>query len=160
MAPEILEGAEGYDKSVDIWYSYYSCRALGITCIEMAEGSAPHSSENSMQAMIKIINQDPPKLKEEPWNEVLRPFVESCLQKDPYKRPTADTLLKQHKALWSKCKDGKYLVQALRIKDFPLDIEKESQSTSMMSDKEKPEKKSISLTKIQWQFELEEDEGF
>lgn len=82
MSPEVLEGSE-YDDRADIW-------SLGITSIEMAEGSPPHFRENLMRAMFLISTQPPPTLKEpSQWSLEFNSFVQSCLHRDPFDRPTA-----------------------------------------------------------------------
>lgn len=131
-------------------------RSLGITCLELAEGKAPYMEDSSMHAMIQIIKKDPPQLQNESWNELLRPFVDACLQKNPQMRPSAEQLLKTHKSLWSKAKDGKYLVSLLDIKNHPIRIVRPSVSQykgefaqndgSMMSNK----------GQIKWNFELDD----
>ena len=54
MAPEVCD-CSGHDEKADIW-------SLGITCIEMAQGYAPHSELLAAQVIKKIIESDSPIL--------------------------------------------------------------------------------------------------
>ena len=86
MAPELAVG-DSYDIKVDIW-------ALGIVCIEMADGEPPHLRENIMKALYLIISGPPPTLNpEKPWSEHFTDFVRTCLSKIPENRPSATELL-------------------------------------------------------------------
>jgi serine/threonine protein kinase len=83
MAPEIIDcNTDGYGQSVDIW-------ALGITIIELTQGTAPYYNETGMSAILKIIKNDPPKLSTDLFSTQLCNFVSSCLIKDPKYRATA-----------------------------------------------------------------------
>lgn len=88
MAPEvILAMDEGqYDGKVDVW-------SLGITCIELAERKPPYFNMNAMSALYHIAQNDTPSLNSAEWTGVFKHFVESCLQKNPSDRPTANKLL-------------------------------------------------------------------
>jgi len=98
MAPEIIEqDSSGYDWKVDIW-------SFGITAIELATGKAPYAKYPAMKVMIMTVQNDSPRL-EQCCHEAnvafssfkkckLDHFISECLQKDPYKRPTAAKLLK------------------------------------------------------------------
>lgn len=87
MAPEVLSSNQ-YDCKADIW-------SLGITAIECAEGVPPNSECNPLRAIFLIPNAPPPKLKEPgKWSPEFHKFLEMCLQKDPFLRPSAADLLK------------------------------------------------------------------
>lgn len=88
MAPEvILAMDEGqYDGKVDVW-------SLGITCIELAERKPPYFNMNAMSALYHIAQNDTPSLNSSEWSDVFKHFVESCLQKNPSDRPSANKLL-------------------------------------------------------------------
>ncbi|KAG0870480.1 hypothetical protein G6F16_006577 [Rhizopus arrhizus] len=88
MAPEIVQCKE-YGPNVDIW-------SLGITAIEMVEGSPPHL-ENPQQAIQILKTQHtPPSLKNpEQLSPYFRDFLNQCLQFNAEDRPTAHDLL-QH----------------------------------------------------------------
>ncbi|EOD17487.1 putative Serine/threonine-protein kinase [Emiliania huxleyi CCMP1516] len=92
MAPEVISspGPEaGYNSKADVW-------SLGITAIELAEGSPPNSNLHPMRAIFLIPTQPPPQLAEpEKWSAAFRDFVGRCLTKEVEKRPTATELL-QH----------------------------------------------------------------
>ena len=98
MAPEVIEQeSSGYDWKVDIW-------SLGITAIELATGKAPYAKYPAMKVMMMTVQNESPRL-EQCCHEVnvafsafkkckLDSFIAECLQKDPFKRPTASKLLK------------------------------------------------------------------
>ncbi|EIE82874.1 hypothetical protein RO3G_07579 [Rhizopus delemar RA 99-880] len=88
MAPEIVQCKE-YGPNVDIW-------SLGITAIEMVEGSPPHL-ENPQQAIQLLkTHHTPPSLKNpEQLSPYFRDFLSQCLQFNAEDRPTAHDLL-QH----------------------------------------------------------------
>ena len=87
VAPEVIQGGEGYDEKADIW-------SLGITCYELALGAAPHSDLHPMRVLFVIPKQDPPRLPEDGrFSADFRDFVAKCLQKDAKARPSAEELL-------------------------------------------------------------------
>ncbi|XP_072043945.1 serine/threonine-protein kinase TAO3-like isoform X2 [Amphiura filiformis] len=89
MAPEvILAMDEGqYDGKVDVW-------SMGITCIELAERKPPLFNMNAMSALYHIAQNDPPSLGQNvTWSSAFRSFVDTCLGKEPERRPTAVQLL-------------------------------------------------------------------
>ena len=93
----LLQDSSGYDWKVDIW-------SFGITAIELATGKAPYAKYPAMKVMIMTVQNDSPRL-EQCCHEAnvafsgfkkckLDHFIAECLQKDPFKRPTAAKLLK------------------------------------------------------------------
>ena len=63
-----------------------------------------------MKVLLNILKGTPPTLsKNDKWDQSFRDFVNSCLQKDPTKRPTIDDLFKNHKKFLSKAKDAAFL---------------------------------------------------
>ena len=54
MAPEVCTQS-GHNQSADIW-------SIGITVIEIANGSAPYSDLRPMEVLIKIVEGEPPTL--------------------------------------------------------------------------------------------------
>jgi len=71
MAPEVLEqdGTVGYDSKADIW-------SLGITALELANGTPPNSDLTAMKLIIKTLEEEPPKLsKESCWDDSFHDFI-------------------------------------------------------------------------------------
>lgn len=89
MAPEVIS-QKHYDAKADIW-------SLGITAIELARGRAPHSRDPPFKVLMKILQEASPTIDRESgahrYSKAFKEFVDSCLEKDPSKRPTAAELL-------------------------------------------------------------------
>lgn len=87
MAPEVIQETS-YDGKADIW-------SLGITLLELCEGSPPYFSVHPMRAIFMISSKPAPTLKEpEKWSSEMQDFVSKCLVKDCEKRATASELLR------------------------------------------------------------------
>uniref|UniRef100_A0A803JB86 Protein kinase domain-containing protein n=1 Tax=Xenopus tropicalis TaxID=8364 RepID=A0A803JB86_XENTR len=89
MAPEAFRRRDRepeFDTKCDIW-------SLGITAIEMAEGKTPYADQKLVSEL--IINNDSPRLISRTWSQTFVSFLESCLEKDPSRRWSAEELL-QH----------------------------------------------------------------
>lgn len=91
MAPEVIQNKtrlNPYDEAVDVW-------SLGITLIELAEKDPPLSQMNPMRALMQVPIRKAPVLQNPgEWSEKFHSFLSLCLEKDPAKRASIDTLLK------------------------------------------------------------------
>ncbi|XP_031847110.1 serine/threonine-protein kinase PAK mbt [Nomia melanderi] len=88
MSPEVISRLP-YGPEVDIW-------SLGIMIIEMVDGEPPFFNEPPLQAMRRIRDMPPPKLKNShKVSPRLQGFLERMLVRDPAQRATATELL-QH----------------------------------------------------------------
>ncbi|XP_023216313.1 serine/threonine-protein kinase PAK mbt-like isoform X2 [Centruroides sculpturatus] len=88
MAPEVIS-RQPYGPEVDIW-------SLGIMVIEMVDGEPPFFTEPPLEAMRRIRDLPPPKLKNtHKVTPRLQSFLEKMLIRNPSQRATADELL-QH----------------------------------------------------------------
>lgn len=86
MAPEVISRSL-YATEVDIW-------SLGIMVIEMVDGEPPYFSDSPVQAMKRLRDSPPPKLKNShKVSPVLRDFLERMLVREPQERATAQDLL-------------------------------------------------------------------
>ncbi|KAG0257403.1 hypothetical protein BG011_003962 [Mortierella polycephala] len=112
MAPEVMEQA-GYDYKADIW-------SFGITAIELATGHAPFARYPPIKVLMLTLSNDPPTLDREStrhrFSKLLKEMIDSCLQKDPAKRPSAEKLLNH--AFFKQAKKKSYLVSGL-LHDLP-----------------------------------------
>ncbi|KAJ6627290.1 kinase-like domain-containing protein [Mycena sp. CBHHK59/15] len=112
MAPEVIQ-ARHYDSSADIW-------SFGITALELTRGRPPRSRESPQRVLLQTIQDDPPTLDREggtyKYSRAFKEIVESCLVKDPSKRPTAEGLLQS--PFFKASKKKSYLVGAI-LKDLP-----------------------------------------
>ncbi|KAK8878067.1 hypothetical protein M9Y10_004830 [Tritrichomonas musculus] len=115
MAPELIQGYE-YGTEVDIW-------SLGIMCIEMAEGVPPYLDEQPMRALYLIVVNGVKGLSDrDNWSSEFNDLIDSCLQVDPSKRPTAHALL-EHPFLKKACPQSeiadlnKFAIEEKRKKD-------------------------------------------
>ncbi|GAA6003731.1 hypothetical protein JCM10207_003568 [Rhodosporidiobolus poonsookiae] len=112
MAPEVVE-RRAYDSKADIW-------SYGITALELASGRAPNSLYPPAKALSKTILDEPPQLDREggkhKYSKAFAEMIESCLQKDPSKRPTAEKLLLH--PFFKLAKKKNFLVSAI-LEDLP-----------------------------------------
>lgn len=86
MSPERINN-EAYSFPADIW-------SLGLALVECATGRYPYdASVGPLQLMIQVLNEECPVPPEREYSEEFRDFIRQCMQKDPFKRPTAERLL-------------------------------------------------------------------
>ncbi|XP_018560879.1 serine/threonine-protein kinase PAK mbt [Anoplophora glabripennis] len=86
MSPEVISRLP-YGPEVDIW-------SLGIMVIEMVDGEPPFFNEPPLQAMRRIREMPPPKLKNaHKVSPRLQSFLDKMLVRDPAQRASAQELL-------------------------------------------------------------------
>ncbi|XP_006499573.1 serine/threonine-protein kinase PAK 5 isoform X3 [Mus musculus] len=86
MAPEVISRLP-YGTEVDIW-------SLGIMVIEMIDGEPPYFNEPPLQAMRRIRDSLPPRVKDlHKVSSMLRGFLDLMLVREPSQRATAQELL-------------------------------------------------------------------
>ncbi|KAK4051975.1 hypothetical protein OIO90_004505 [Microbotryomycetes sp. JL221] len=112
MAPEVVE-RKAYDSKADIW-------SFGITALELASGRAPNSLYPPAKVLSKTLLEEPPTLDREggkyKYSKAMKDMIESCLNKDPSKRPSAEKLLRH--AFFRGARKSAYLVESI-LKDLP-----------------------------------------
>ncbi|CAD8125833.1 unnamed protein product [Paramecium sonneborni] len=86
MSPEVISKSR-YNQLTDIW-------SLGVTAIELAEGTPPYSHIHPVRAMFAIKSNPPVGLtKPELWSKEFNQFVKACLRVEVNERPAASQLL-------------------------------------------------------------------
>ncbi|KAH6917595.1 STE/STE20/FRAY protein kinase [Coprinopsis sp. MPI-PUGE-AT-0042] len=112
MAPELIQGKQ-YDASADIW-------SFGVTALELAQGHPPRFRESPQRVLLRTLQEDPPTLDRDggtyKYSRAFKDMIDSCLLKDPSKRPTAEQLLQS--PFLRSAKKKSYLVNAI-LKDLP-----------------------------------------
>ncbi|KAH7682841.1 Mitogen-activated protein kinase kinase protein [Dioscorea alata] len=86
MSPERIR-SENYSYPADIW-------SLGLTLLECATGKYPYTANDGpANLMLQILYDPSPSPPRHLFSPEFGSFIDSCLQKDPEARPTADDLL-------------------------------------------------------------------
>jgi len=129
MAPERIDPRyekDGYDIRSDVW-------SMGISLIEIATGSFPYKSWNSVfDQLQEVVTGQPPKLTDLSPKITFTPtfhrFIDSCLQKERKDRPKYSGLLKStflqsaHVDTTTSVKD--FMIGVLeRTKEVPLPLQ-------------------------------------
>ncbi|KAF5356289.1 hypothetical protein D9756_004190 [Leucocoprinus leucothites] len=112
MAPELIAGRR-YDSAADIW-------SFGITALELSQGRPPRSRESSKDVLLRVIHDAPPMLDREggvhKYSRAFKDMIDSCLVKDPSKRPSAEQLLQT--PFFKNAKKKSYLINTI-LRDLP-----------------------------------------
>lgn len=112
MAPELIQGHQ-YDSSADIW-------SFGITALELSQGRPPKSKDTPQRVLLRTIQDDPPTVDRQggtfKYSRGFKDVIDWCLNKNPYKRPTAQELLQT--SLFKSAKKRSYLVGTI-LRDLP-----------------------------------------
>jgi len=140
MAPEVMEQS-GYNYKADIW-------SFGITAIELATGHAPFAKYPPIKVLMLTLQNEPPTLDRDQathkFSKTFKDMIDSCLVKDPTKRPTSEKLL-QH-PFFKQAKKKSYLVSTILHNVPPL--------TQINHNIKKPQQPKISHEKgISWDFD-------
>ncbi|KAG0057511.1 hypothetical protein BGZ83_009150 [Gryganskiella cystojenkinii] len=142
MAPEVMEQA-GYDYKADIW-------SFGITAIELATGHAPFAKYPPIKVLMLTLSNDPPTLDREStkhrYSKLLKDMIDTCLQKDPARRPSAEKLLGH--AFFKQAKKRPYLVSGI-LHNLPL--------LEQRPPKKAAQKMVIPEKGVSWDFDAEEE---
>jgi len=143
MAPEVIDSDNyrGYDYKADIW-------SFGILAIELAKGCPPYSDQLPMKVIMLVLNKEPPLLsKNENLDSAFKELVNACLQKDPAKRPSAQSLL--NKSFFKKAKGPQYIKYHLLEYLPPL-------TARVVEEQKAPEENKLSekMMSGDWDFSL------
>ncbi|KAJ3097447.1 hypothetical protein HDU97_004857 [Phlyctochytrium planicorne] len=146
MAPEVMEQS-GYDYKADIW-------SFGITALELATGHAPFAKYPPLKVLMLTLQNDPPTLDREQtahkYSKSFKDMIDSCLQKDPSKRPTAEKLL-QHSFFKQATKRRQHLATDI-LQNLPPITKRQHNKKSFPP--ERDDSKGVS-----WDFDSPDDES-
>ncbi|KAF9358161.1 hypothetical protein BGX26_002378 [Mortierella sp. AD094] len=138
MAPEVMEQA-GYDYKADIW-------SFGITAIELATGHAPFAKYPPIKVLMLTLSNDPPTLDREStkhrYSKLLKEMIDSCLQKDPARRPSAEKLLNH--SFFKQAKKPSHLVTTILRNLPPLEQRPQKKAT---------QKAALPQKGVSWDFD-------
>jgi len=139
MAPEVMEQS-GYNYKADIW-------SFGITALELATGHAPFAKYPPIKVLMLTLQNEPPTLDRDQashkFSKTFKEMIDSCLIKDPTKRPTSEKLL-QH-PFFKQAKKNSYLVSTILHNVPPL--------TQITHIKKEPQPKVSHEKGISWDFD-------
>jgi len=142
MAPEVMEQS-GYNYKADIW-------SFGITALELATGHAPFAKYPPIKVLMLTLQNEPPTLDRDQashkFSKTFKEMIDSCLIKDPSKRPTSEKLL-QH-PFFKQAKKKSYLVTTILHNVPPL-----TQITHIKNIKKSPQPKVSHEKGISWDFD-------
>ena len=111
LAPEMVNGGDGYTEKADIW-------SLGITIIELVTGKNPFSCFDTAKATELISKGEVPEIcKAEIVSKKLNNFLDKCLQCDPKKRASAEELLETS---FIKLSRGSKYISTILMSNLPL----------------------------------------
>jgi len=143
MAPEVMEQS-GYNYKADIW-------SFGITALELATGHAPFAKYPPMKVLMLTLQNEPPTLDRDQashkFSKTFKEMIDSCLVKDPTKRPTSEKLL-QH-SFFKQAKKRSYLVSTILHNVPPL--------TQITHIKKAPQPKVNHDKGFSWDFDNDSD---
>jgi len=139
MAPEVMEQS-GYNYKADIW-------SFGITALELATGHAPFAKYPPIKVLMLTLQNEPPTLDRDQashkFTKTFKEMIDSCLIKDPSKRPTSEKLL-QH-PFFKQAKKKSYLVSTILHNVPPL--------TQIIHKEKTPQPIDTNENKISWDFD-------
>lgn len=162
MAPEVMEMNRGYDYKADIW-------SLGITALELANGSAPFAKFPPMKVIYLTLSSNPPTLDrtktKHKYSKQFKELIDLCLQRDPAKRPSAEALLRH--PFFKQSKKKTFVADFLEKLSPSKNGEKlqpESSEVGAQQEANKTKESGVQTTSTSWNFsDMEEnpvhDEG-
>ena len=108
MSPEVISRLP-YGPEVDVW-------SLGVMIMEMIDGEPPYFNEPPLQAMRKIRDMPPPRLRNpHKVSPRLVGFLDKMLIRDPSQRATAAELL--HHPFLKQVGNSNVLISLIRQTD-------------------------------------------
>jgi serine/threonine protein kinase len=112
-----------------------------------------------MQLLLKTLNEEPPSLPKEPWwDEHFEDFISYCLAKDPKQRKSAEEIMKECKAFFSKAKGKDYIKEKL-LRGSEVDIKDENNPEAVSTGEIVEKKCGRRCHAIEFNFAVGEDES-